>query len=62
VHCAAADPLWVDSFLKISAGIVEYQPPESVYDFYHRADAAMYKAKNLRNQLPERAVSSLQST
>jgi diguanylate cyclase (GGDEF)-like protein len=49
-HCAAADPLWVDGFLTISAGIVEYQPPESVYDFYHRADAAMYQAKNLRNQ------------
>ena len=50
VHCAGADPLWIDGFLKISAGIVEYQPTESVYDFYHRADAAMYQAKNLRNQ------------
>jgi diguanylate cyclase (GGDEF)-like protein len=50
LHCAAADPLWVESFLKISAGIVEFHPQESAFDFYHRADTAMYESKNLRNQ------------
>lgn len=44
-RCQELDPLWNTGVLGISAGVVEYQPSESVESFIKRADSAMYGEK-----------------
>jgi diguanylate cyclase (GGDEF)-like protein len=47
-RCAQSDPTWFQGPVHISAGFVEYLPPETVDSFVRRADAAMYRAKEYR--------------
>jgi diguanylate cyclase (GGDEF)-like protein len=47
-RCAEAEPIWFNGPLHISAGFVEYRPPETVDEFVRRADEQMYRAKRHR--------------
>jgi len=44
-RCESLDPLWGNGLLAISAGIVQYQPPEPAATLIRRGDAAMYAVK-----------------
>jgi diguanylate cyclase (GGDEF)-like protein len=53
-RCRDADPIWENGLLNISAGSVEYQPPETAMNLVRRADAAMYQAKRQCKPAPLR--------